>query len=103
MNNFLATGGDGFTVFNEGTDSLGGAQDIDALVAYFGRQLAGVPCRRSTASRRCPKPANLTVAARPRERPPNPRQRSRSRPERSPKWSESGRIGARTRPLALNA
>ena len=37
MNNFLAAGGDGFTVFNQGTDALGGAQDIDALVAYFGR------------------------------------------------------------------
>ncbi len=35
MNNFLATGGDGFTIFNEGTNALGGAQDIDALVAYF--------------------------------------------------------------------
>jgi 5'-nucleotidase len=35
MNNFLAAGGDGFTVFNEGTDPLGGAQDIDALVAAF--------------------------------------------------------------------
>jgi 5'-nucleotidase len=35
MNNFIATGGDGFTVFNQGTDALGGAQDIDALVAYF--------------------------------------------------------------------
>jgi len=35
MNNFIATGGDGFKVFNEGTDALGGAQDIDALVAYF--------------------------------------------------------------------
>jgi 5'-nucleotidase len=35
MNNFLATGGDGFTVFNEGTNALGGAQDIDALVEYF--------------------------------------------------------------------
>jgi 5'-nucleotidase len=35
MNNFLAGGGDGFTVFNQGTNSLGGAQDIDALVAYF--------------------------------------------------------------------
>ena len=35
MNNFLAAGGDGFTVFNEGTDALGGAQDIDALVAAF--------------------------------------------------------------------
>jgi len=36
MNNFLATGGDGFTVFNEGTNPLGGAIDLDALVAYFG-------------------------------------------------------------------
>ena len=35
MNNFLAFGGDGFTVFNQGTDALGGAQDIDAFVAYF--------------------------------------------------------------------
>jgi 5'-nucleotidase len=35
MNNFLATGGDGFTVFNEGTDPLGGAVDLDALVDYF--------------------------------------------------------------------
>jgi 5'-nucleotidase len=44
MNNFLATGGDGFTVFNEGTNSLGGAQDIDALVAYFqAAGAAGIP------------------------------------------------------------
>jgi 5'-nucleotidase len=44
MNNFLATGGDGFTVFNQGTNALGGAQDIDALVAYFGSFLpAAVP------------------------------------------------------------
>ncbi len=35
MNNFLATGGDGFAVFNEGSDALGGAQDIDALAAAF--------------------------------------------------------------------
>jgi 5'-nucleotidase len=34
MNNFLATGGDNFTVFNKGTDTLGGDQDIDALEAY---------------------------------------------------------------------
>ncbi len=39
MNNFLATGGDGFTVFNSGTDALGGAQDIDSFVAYL--QAAG--------------------------------------------------------------
>ena len=41
MNNFLAAGGDGFTVFNQGTNALGGAQDIDALVAYFGLFLPG--------------------------------------------------------------
>jgi 5'-nucleotidase len=35
MNNFLATGGDGFSVFTECTDPLGGEIDIDALVAYF--------------------------------------------------------------------
>lgn len=35
MNSFLATGGDGFTVFNQGTDILGGDQDIDALEAYI--------------------------------------------------------------------
>jgi 5'-nucleotidase len=35
MNNFLATGGDGFTVFNQGTSALGGAQDIDSFVAYL--------------------------------------------------------------------
>ena len=43
MNNFLATGGDGFTVFNEGTNPLGGAIDLDALVAYFAaNQPAGI-------------------------------------------------------------
>jgi 5'-nucleotidase len=35
MNNFLADGGDGFTVFREGTDQLGGEIDLDALVRYF--------------------------------------------------------------------
>jgi 5'-nucleotidase len=35
MNSFLATGGDNFTVFNQGTDSLGGDQDVDALEAYI--------------------------------------------------------------------
>lgn len=36
VNNFLATGGDGFTTLTGGTNVLGGAQDIDALVAYLG-------------------------------------------------------------------
>lgn len=35
VNNFMATGGDGFTVLVGGTNTLGGAQDIDALTAYL--------------------------------------------------------------------
>jgi 5'-nucleotidase len=35
MNSFLADGGDLFTVFTEGTNPLGGAQDLDALEAYL--------------------------------------------------------------------
>ena len=35
VNNFIATGGDNFTVLTGGASPLGGAQDIDALVAYF--------------------------------------------------------------------
>jgi 5'-nucleotidase len=35
VNSFLATGGDGFTTFNNGSNPLGGAQDVDALTAYL--------------------------------------------------------------------
>src|SRR5262249_3507984 len=35
VNNFLSTGGDGFTALKQGKNLLGGQQDIDALVAYF--------------------------------------------------------------------
>jgi 5'-nucleotidase len=35
VNNFLAAGGDGFTVFADGTDLSGGPVDLDALVAYL--------------------------------------------------------------------
>jgi 5'-nucleotidase len=35
MNSFLASGGDGFTVFNQCSDALGGEIDLDALVRYF--------------------------------------------------------------------
>jgi 5'-nucleotidase len=35
MNSFISTGGDNFTVFKDGTDPVGGPQDIDALEAYF--------------------------------------------------------------------
>jgi 5'-nucleotidase len=43
MNNFLASGGDGFTVFNEGTDQLGGDVDIDAFANYFLRNSPVAP------------------------------------------------------------
>lgn len=43
VNNFMATGGDGFTTFLNGTQLLGGAQDIDALVAYLGAFKAPQP------------------------------------------------------------
>lgn len=35
MNNFLGAGGDGFSVFTEGTDTLGGEVDLDAFVQYL--------------------------------------------------------------------
>jgi 5'-nucleotidase len=35
VNNFMATGGDGFATLLGGTNVQGGAQDIDALVAYL--------------------------------------------------------------------
>lgn len=42
MNSFLASGGDNFTVFNLGTDQLGGDLDLDALEAYFQANPGGV-------------------------------------------------------------
>ena len=54
MNNFLASGGDGFTVFNEGTNALGGAQDIDALRRC-------VHCGAARPASRC-RPLNRIVA-----------------------------------------
>jgi 5'-nucleotidase len=36
MNNFMADGGDGYTVFRSCTDALGGAVDLDAFAAYLG-------------------------------------------------------------------
>ena len=35
VNNFLAVGGDGFTVLKEGTAPRFGVYDVDALYAYF--------------------------------------------------------------------
>lgn len=36
VNSFMADGGDLFVVLKDGADRLGGAQDLDALEAYFG-------------------------------------------------------------------
>lgn len=35
VNNFMAEGGDGFSVLTDGTDRSGGGQDIDAVLAYL--------------------------------------------------------------------
>ena len=35
MNNYLAVGGDGFTVLKEGTGQQFGIYDVDALYGYF--------------------------------------------------------------------
>ena len=48
MNSFLAAGGDNFTVFREGTDPLGGPQDLDALERYIA---AGSPIAPPTPNR----------------------------------------------------
>jgi 5'-nucleotidase len=50
VNNFMATGGDGYTTFLNGTDLLGGAQDIDALVAYMAAFKAPSPAYDPTAA-----------------------------------------------------
>jgi 5'-nucleotidase len=36
VNNFLAGGGDGFTVLQGGTDAVTGPIDLDAFTAYLG-------------------------------------------------------------------
>jgi 5'-nucleotidase len=46
VNSFLAEGGDAFTVLREGTDRVGGGQDIDALEAYLAaNRPVAVPAR----------------------------------------------------------
>jgi 5'-nucleotidase len=42
VNSFLATGGDGFSALNEGTDRVGGAVDLDALEDYLTATPGGV-------------------------------------------------------------
>jgi 5'-nucleotidase len=43
IDNFLAEGVDGYTVFREGTGRLAGALDVDALTAYFKAQSVVAP------------------------------------------------------------
>ncbi len=51
MNNFLQTGGDGFTVFKEGTNVIGGDIDVDAFVAYLGKHAPVAPGPRNRITR----------------------------------------------------
>ncbi len=43
VNNFMADGGDGYTTLRNGTNRVGGAQDIDALTAYLANFKAPQP------------------------------------------------------------
>jgi 5'-nucleotidase len=51
MNNFLQTGGDGFAVFKEGTNLLGGDIDLDAFVAYLTAKAPVAPGPRNRITR----------------------------------------------------
>ena len=56
MNNFLAGGGDNFTVFKEGADATGGVQDVDALEAYVSAAGSLAPPALGRVENRTPKP-----------------------------------------------
>ncbi len=58
MNSFLASGGDNFTVFNQGTSQLGGALDLDAMQQYFAAHNPVVPGAQARINRlvTCPTP-----------------------------------------------
>ena len=43
VNDFLSSGGDGFSVLREGTDAVGGALDIDALIQFIRRESIAQP------------------------------------------------------------
>jgi len=51
VNSFLAAGGDGFTVFAEGTDRVVGPPDLEALVEYLRPTLDGAPLAKPTGPR----------------------------------------------------
>ncbi len=51
VNSFLSTGGDGFAVFTEGTERVGGPPDVEALVDYLRPTLAGAALGRPPGPR----------------------------------------------------
>ena len=51
VNSFLADGGDGFTALLAGNNRLGGAQDIDALIAFFASNRPYAPVTASRITR----------------------------------------------------
>jgi 5'-nucleotidase len=60
VNNYLATGGDGFSVLTGGQNPLGGSQDIDALVAYFaGYKAPAAPYNQADAAFSVPRVTRL--------------------------------------------
>jgi len=52
VSNFLADGGDGYSVFAEGSERVGGPLDIDALVDYFAAHSPVVPGPQDRITRR---------------------------------------------------
>ncbi|HYI41970.1 MAG TPA: bifunctional metallophosphatase/5'-nucleotidase [Allosphingosinicella sp.] len=56
MNSFLASGGDNFTVFRDGTGPTGGVQDVDALEAYIAAAGSLAPPALGRVEDRTPKP-----------------------------------------------
>lgn len=56
MNSFLASGGDNFTLFREGTEATGGLQDVDALEAYIAAAGSLAPPALGRVENRTPKP-----------------------------------------------
>jgi len=56
MNSFLASGGDNFTIFREGTETTGGVQDVDALEAYIAAAGSLAPPALGRVENRTPKP-----------------------------------------------
>lgn len=51
VNSFLANGGDGFAIFNEGAERVGGVVDLDAFVDYFKANSPVAPPTKSRITR----------------------------------------------------